>query len=519
MNPRMVSVLGLIAALAIPALADVKLPAVLSDNMVLQQGKKIVIWGWADPGEKVAVTLGAAKADTAADDKGNWQVAFDPLTASDKPIDLTVAGKDTIKVSNILVGEVWVCSGQSNMAFTLSSVKDAQQEIAAADFPNIRLMQVPSVIGKEPRDNLAARWVECSPKTVGRFSAVGYLFGRDLHKALKVPVGLINSSWGGSSILSWIPKEAYESDPELAKYQAWIQKDADAAPALKEKYPADLASWKATAQAIVASQPDAATKPSFPRPPVPPMNVSEKWGGMYNAMIAPLTKFNIAGAIWYQGEANASQAAEYRLWLPGMIRAWRKAFAQDFPFLYVQLPNFMAYRNDPNSRSAWAELREAQTLTLSVPKTGMAVVIDVGEAKDIHPKDKQTVGKRMALTGLAVAYGKKGIAFRGPVFDSMKADGDKMVVKFRNAEGGLVSKGENGEVAGFAIAGADGIYDWAEAKIDGDSVVLTSKGVPKPVAVRYAWSDNPTAGLYDKSDLPAGPFRAGEEHFAPTTKP
>ena len=511
---------ALVASLVGVGLADVKLPGVLSDNMVLQQGQKITIWGTADAGEKVAVALGAAKADATADDKGKWQVVFEPLAASDKPIEMTVAGKNTLKVANILVGEVWLCSGQSNMQMPVQGSKDAAQEIASADFPSIRLMNVGRVKAELPQEDFGARWVLCSPKTVGGFSAAGYFFGREIHKALKVPVGLINSSWGGSPIEAWIPMETYQSAPFLAQnFLKAIELQTAGLSAARETYATDVVKWKETTLAITTTRPGSSSQPGFPRKPQPPESAGETYGGMYNAMVAPLTRLKIAGVIWYQGEANSANPSGYQHELPAMIGGWRKAFGQEFPFLFVQLPNFQTRGDDPNANIGWATFREAQETVLSVPKTGMAVTIDVGEAKDIHPKDKQTVGHRLALVGLGVVYGKTDVVYQGPTLESMKVDGEKVVVTFKHSDGGLVGKGDNGQVSGFAIAGADGKYAWADAKIDGNSVTLTSKVVTKPVAVRYAFNGNPAATLYNKFDLPAVPFRAGEQGFTPATAP
>ena len=504
-------VMAMIAVVASGAFADVTLPKILGDNMVLQQGAKIVIWGKADASEKVSVTLGKAHAVATADDKGNWKVNFSPMAASNQPIEMTVAGKNTLKVSNILVGEVWVCSGQSNMAFSVSEANDAQNEIASADYPQIRLMQVPNLRTEQPRENIGAAWLLCSPKTVGAFSAVGYFFGRDIHKQLKVPVGLINSSVNGTLIEAWTAPASYLNDPDLSEFGALIEQEDKNLPAAREAYKNKLDQWKTTTQAIAATEPTA----RLPAVPHEPMSGKEKYGGLYNGMIAGLTQYAIGGVIWYQGESNAGNAAPYRKQLPAMIRGWRQAWGSEFPFVFVQLANFISRKVDPNAKSGWAEVRDAQTQTLSLPKTGMAVIIDKPEGTNIHPRDKQTVGKRLALAALAVAYGRKDIVWQGPMFESMKSDGARLIVKFKNANGGLVNKGES--ITGFAIAGADGKYFWADATIEGDSTTLTCKDVAKPVAVRFMLVDNPKCSLYNKADLPACPFRAGEESFVPAT--
>jgi sialate O-acetylesterase len=329
---------------------------------------------------------------------------------------------------------------------------------------------------------------------------------------LKAPVGLISSAVGGTPIEAWTPPASYQSDPDLSADKAAIEQDDKNLPGAREAYKNKLDQWRTTTQAIAATQPGA----KLPAMPPAPMSGREKYGGLYNGMVAGLTQYAIGGVIWYQGEANASNAAAYRKQFPAMIRGWRQAWGSEFPFLFAQLANFMPRKADPNAKSGWAELREAQTMALSLPKTGMAVIIDAGDAANIHPKDKQTVGKRLALAGLAVAYGKKDVVWQGPMFESMKSDGARLIVRFKNADGGLVNKGD--KVEGFAVAGADGKYSPADARIEGDSATLTSADVAKPVAVRLMWADNPKCSLYNKADLPACPFRAGEENFAPATK-
>ncbi len=521
MTRYILTTIVLIASLATVGIADVKLANVFSDNMVLQQGKKITIWGTAEGGEKVSVTLGAAKADTTADDKGKWQVVFEPLTASDKPIEMTVVGKNTLKLSNILVGEVWLCSGQSNMSIPMNHLLGTEKErafnakeIAAADFPNIRLLAPNQTWTELPQDDLPAgcRWYPCSPKTVADSYATAYFFGREIHKALNAPVGLIQSGYGGSSVEFWIPMDVYKTNPDLAYFLPTIKKYAADVDAANAKFATDMADWQALSKAILTTRPSVSEGKDFPYRPQRHLGTGERYGGLYNEMIAPLTRLSIAGVIWYQGEADTPNPGGYQKEHPAMSAAWRKAFNQDFPFLFVQLAGYLDRVNDPNAGTGWAEFREVQAMALSVPKTGMAVAADIGDAKDIHPANKQAVGHRLAVVALNTVYGKKDVVYEGPTFDSMKVDGDKIIVTFKHAEGGLVSKGANGEVSEFAIAGADGKYYWADARIDGQSVILTSKNVPKPAMVRYAFQNNPDkANLYNKADLPACPFRAGEK--------
>ena len=518
-------ILALLCAAAVlsviaPVRADVKLPAVIGDNMVIQQGMPFKLWGWAGAGEKVTVTLAGngvqSKATATADDSGKWQVKMDALKASSDALELTVEGKNTLKVKNVLVGEVWVCSGQSNMEFSVGGAINAKEAIAKADYPTIRLFNIAPTkhLAAKTEDDVKAKWEVCSPATVGGFSAVAYFFGRELAAKLKVPVGLINSPWGGSPVEQWIPMETYKNDPDLADFPPRMEKEAADYPKAMEDYKKRLEEWKAAREKIVSANPAAATQPgAIPNPPGQPQPPENRYSAMYNGNIAPIVDYAIKGAIWYQGESNAGNAMGYRKSFPAMIRGWRKAWGQgDFPFLYVQLANFMDRPADPNVQHTWAELREAQTLTLSTPNTGMAVITDVGDAGDIHPRDKQTVGRRLALIAEAKTYDMKDVVYSGPMFESMKIEDGKIRLSFQHVGGGLVAKGD--KLTGFAVAGEDGKYSWAQATIDGDNVVVSSDKVAKPVMVRYAWGNNPECSLYNKADLPASPFRAGEEEKA-----
>jgi len=491
---RMAFMVVCLSALSVaPLLADVKLPAVIGDHMVLQQGVPVPIWGTADPGEEVTVSLNGQKKTATAGADGRWIVRFEPLKADDGPVEMMVAGKNRITVSDILVGEVWVCSGQSNMQWPVRLSKEAQKEMQAADYPRIRLFEVPRKVAARPQTDTQARWEACNPKTVPEFSAVGYFFGRDLHKELKVPVGLIHTSWGGTPAESWTELSVMQADPDfrpiLDRWQQGV-----------EKYTTDLSAWKEAAEKAKAE--------SKPAPAAPGDPEANPWkpAGLYNAMITPLTPFAIRGAIWYQGESNAGRAYQYRRLLPAMIKSWRDAWGQDFAFLVVSLANFMKTQDQPGE-SAWAELREAQAMTAAQPHNGLAIIIDAGDAADIHPKDKQTVGRRLMLQALEVSYGKD-VAAAGPTYDSMRADGGKVRIKFKNADGGLVAKGS--VPTGFAVAGEDRKWHWAHAEIEGDSVIVWSPQVATPVAVRYAWADNPVCNLYNGADLPAAPFRTDD---------
>jgi len=487
------------------ALADIKLPAVISDNMVLQRNKKVSIWGWAEPGEEVMVSVSWHRMRWAvtAGDNGKWMFAMNsPKTGG--PYEMTFSGKNTITLKNIMVGEVWVGSGQSNMQMSVKSSANAEQEIAAADYPDIRLFTVERKVAEQPQSDCVGNWTLCSPQTVPGFSATAYYFGRELHKELDVPIGLIHTSWGGTPAEAWtrrgVLKEESEAAPILERYEDAVAKY----PQAMEEYEQKVEEWKRAVEKAKAEGGKIPRRPGAPFGPGHPHSPA----GLYNAMIAPLIPYGIGGAIWYQGESNASRAYQYRKLFGCMIQNWRKDWGQGkFPFLFVQLANFMAVKAEP-ADSAWAELREAQLMTLALPNTGMAVIIDIGEADDIHPKNKQDVGKRLALWALARSYGKE-LVYSGPIYKSMEIDGEKIILHFDHVGGGLVA-GPDEPLKGFAIAGADRKFVWADAKIDGDSVVVSSDEVSTPVAVRYAWADNPVCNLYNKEGLPASPFRTDD---------
>ncbi len=485
--------------------AELKLPALISDNMVIQRDTKVPLWGTADPGERVTVTLGDQQRSAVADNRGRWRVELGPFPAGG-PHRLTIAtARSKVVVKNVLVGEVWVCSGQSNMAFALRGALNAEWEIASATYPKIRLFMVERATADHPLSDVVGQWVECSPQTVPGFSAVAYFFGRELYTTLGVPVGLIESAWGGTPAEAWTSAETLAADPYFKPIlDRWAQITANYPKAL-EQYQKKLEQWKEQAKQARAR---GKNPPRRPRPPAGGPDDPHRPSVLFNAMIAPLTPYAIRGAIWYQGESNASRAYQYRKLFPAMIQDWRRHWNRgDFPFLFVQLANFMQRKPEP-SESAWAELREAQLMALSLPNTAMAVIIDIGEANDIHPKNKQGVGHRLALAARAIVYGED-IEYSGPLFETMTIEGNKVRIRFSHVGGGLVAKG-GGPLKGFAIAGVDRKFVWAQAKIEGDSVVVWSEKVPHPVAVRYAWADNPECNLYNKEGLPASPFRTDD---------
>ncbi len=506
-NEAIVLVLSsaLLLASAGAAVADVRLPAVISDNMVLQRGAKVSIWGWAEPGEQVTVGVSwhTMQWGLTADQQGKWRFEMTPPKAGG-PYEMTIRGKNTITIKNILVGEVWVGSGQSNMQMAVRHSANAEQEIAAANYPNIRLFSVQRTVADQPQSDCVGNWQSCSPETVGDFSAVAYFFGRELHKELNVPVGLIHTSWGGTPAEAWTSRAVLDAEPDVKPI---LQRYDDAVakyPQAKKEHEEKVAEWEKAVQEAKAEGKNPPPRPGAPFGPDHPHAPA----GLYNAMIAPLIPYGIAGAIWYQGESNAGRAYQYRKLFPAMITNWRHDWGRgDFPFLFVQLANFMATKPEPGD-SEWAELREAQLLTLALPNTGMAVIIDIGEANDIHPKNKQDVGKRLAFWALAKTYGSK-LVYSGPLYKSMQVEGNRVTLHFDHVGGGLVAGG--GEpLKGFAIAGADRKFVWADAKIDGDTVVVSSDQVAEPAAVRYAWADNPVCNLFNKDKLPASPFRTDD---------
>ncbi len=605
--------------LCVPAFANVSLPVQFGDNMVLQRDTNIPIWGWADPGENVSVQLAGENASVIADETGNWRVSLAPLGAGG-PHKLVVEGKNTVTFSNVLIGVVWFCSGQSNMAFELASAQNAEKEIAAAANPQIRVFQTSMQPRIKPVKTWeVGAWKVCTPDNAPQFSAVAYFFARELQQRLKIPVGIVVSAVGATSIECWINREGIAIDPELrnlddqytreaANYPAAIDSSgwqlpdfADAAwktmnlPGAWEKsgqgmdkldgcvwfrrevtIPAAWAGkeltvnfgpiddgddtyfngqriggldvdtpnvWKTPrhytvpAEAVKAGRAVIAVRITdqlgdggivgtpeqmsivLANTPADSQSLAGGWKyaieeswppqqipmTLYMGMVAPWTNVPVGGFLWYQGESNAGNPARYQHLLPAMITGWRTAWKQpDLPFLIVQLPNFMATQADP-SESNWAALREAQAVVAATtPHTEMAVTIDIGEAGNIHPLNKQDVGLRLALVALARVYNEK-MVYSGPVCDSVKIDGPLMRLHFTQIGKGLLAKG--GALKGFAIAGADHRFVWATASIDGDTVTVQSDKITTPVALRYAWADNPVCNLTNVEGYPAAPFR------------
>ncbi len=624
--------------------ADIKLPALFNDNMVLQRDMAVPVWGTADAGGEVSVQINGQTKKTVVGKEGKWNVILDKMPAGG-PFTLKIIGKDTLSFNNVMVGEVWVASGQSNMEMRVRNAKDAEEEIAAADYPNIRLFQVVHTISLTPLDTVnCPGWELCTPKTIPEFSAAAYYFGRMIHKELKVPVGIIHTSWGGSVAQAWTSAEALKmmpdftddvekviqdrnkkqmsmqqydailkerfaqvlagnagfkngkpvwSDPalddsdwgkinnptrwEVAGYPhldgiMWYRKTINIPASManedmtlhlgpvndnditwfngvevgrtegadiKRNYriPASLVKpgknviaisvqdvgysgglWGRKSQLYLESKSgkkisltgEWLCKPGFdeikilgPKPESPIDH--NRPTVLFNGMINPIIPYAMRGVIWYQGEGNSGAAYQYRTLFPTMIKDWRARWQEgDFPFIFVQLANFKEKQTEPQDDD-WAELREAQLMTLSLPNTGMAVIIDIGEANDIHPKNKQEVGRRLALNALNLVY-NKDVVYSGPIYKSMKVEGNKIRLYFDHVDGGLTFK-DGKKLQGFAIAGKDKKFVWGKAVIDGEAIVVSAKGIKNPVAVRYAWAANPIGNLYNKAGLPASPFR------------
>ncbi|AQG80455.1 sialate O-acetylesterase [Spirosoma montaniterrae] len=624
-------------AMAQPVLADVRLPHVFGSHMVLQRRKPLPIWGWADANERVTVLLNKQTKTIKAGKDGRWQLTLDPMEAGG-PYDLTVKGsKNELVLTDVLLGEVWVCSGQSNMEWPLRQATNANKEINAANYPQIRQLLVKKAISLTPKDDIEGEWAVCTPGTAPAFTAVGYFFARQLQQELNVPIGLINTSWGGTHSETWTSRQAMASDPELAKAVANLPADLEQMRQSGQERirqliqtvqggilptPADelawanpdfnAADWKTIAmpgdwewrglpvfdgvvwlrrevtlpantdllnpQLLFGAVDDAdstfvngqfvgttngRTKPRLYELPngllkpgrnVIVVRVKDTGGSgglmgdpeamkltfgttelplagswqyriaqafpssytagpntyatlLFNAMLKPLIPYAIAGTIWYQGESNAGRAHQYRRAFPLLIQDWRQHWGYEFPFLFVQLASYNSANGDSRKGSTWGELREAQTLTLQLPNTGMAVTSDIGEANDIHPRNKQDVGKRLAAEAMRVAYQKPGVS-AGPLFEKMTVDGNRAVLLFRNTGSGLSVKDRYGYLKGFELAGTDQQFHYAKAEIQGNTVVVYCDAVAAPVAVRYGWADdNGDVNLYNREGFPAVPFR------------
>jgi len=473
--------LAVLSSLSNTAQAEVELASIFGNSMVLQCDMTTPVWGWAKPSENVTVKFGGQEKSTIADAAGRWIVKLDAQKANAKGRALTVSGENTITLRDVLVGEVWICSGQSNMEWPVSRAMNPKQEIENANHPLIRLFDVPGhTTSPVAKEKCPGQWQVCSPASVGRFSAVGYYFGRRLQKELNVPVGLVGSNWGGTRIEPWVSPAGFRSVSEL----------------------------KSTADEVVARTEASKVNPGSP-------------SAIYNAMVHPLAPFAMRGAIWYQGESNGSEGVSYYHKKKALVNGWRKLFNPDLAFYWVQLADFRPPTDNPEGGDGWAKLREAQRKALEIKHTGMAVIIDIGQERDIHPRNKQDVGWRLSQWALHQTYSKKDLVPAGPLFRGHKVDGSSIRLQFDHVGGGLMvgekdglnptKQAANGELKKFAIAGADKKWHWATAVIDGDEVVVKSDAVAKPVAVRYGYTMNPRgANLYNKEGIPASPFRTDD---------
>ncbi|GAB3957042.1 sialate O-acetylesterase [Spirosoma harenae] len=616
-------------------LADVRLPNVFGSHMVLQRRKPLPIWGWAEAGEKITISLNNQTKTGKADKAGKWQIILDPIEAGG-PYQLVVKGKNnTVTFDDVLAGEVWVCSGQSNMEWPLRAAANAKTEIPSANYPQIRQLLVKKDISLTPKENIEGNWSICSPETASDFTAVGYFFAKQLQQELNVPIGLINTSWGGTHSETWTSRDALNQNDELrmvasklpANYEEVLKSGADRIQKLIQAQQGSLPTasevsmwadpafnttqWKSmnalgdwewkglpTLDGVVwfrrevmipegsnpkkimlqfgpvddrdstyvngqlvgstnnrsprsYSLPDGLVKPGRNIIAVRIRDVGGSGGMMgdadqlkltgeglsiplagdwqyriesvsessykpgpntyatqlFNAMLKPLIPYAIQGTIWYQGESNAGRAYQYRKSFPLMIQDWRQHWGYDFPFLFVQLASFNAANGDSRKGSTWAELREAQTMTLQLPKTGMAVTTDIGERSDIHPRNKEDVGKRLAAEAMRVAYNKAGVS-AGPMFNKLNIEGNRAILTFWNAEKGLLVKDKYGYLKGFEMAGTDQKFHYAKADIQGNAIVVHADSVSTPVAIRYGWADDNSDGnLYNREGFPAVPFR------------
>ena len=502
------------------ALADVKIPAIFGSHMVLQQGAKVPIWGTADSGEKVTVSFAGQTVITQAAADGKWMAALTPMAASATARTLLVTGKNVLRFEDVLVGEVWVCSGQSNMVLQPAWTENGAQEIKAANFPHIRMITVPAVTAQTPQktfdvkqtpEDYDGQWAACAPDVMKNFSAVGYFFGRQLDQRLDLPIGLIGAYWSGTPAQAWTSQEVLKGDAKLEGYLTkWAQFTTNY-PKLKAEYDVRAAAAKAQGKTLSVW---------FDPVPPDPVTSASRPANLFNGMIAPLIPYAIRGVIWYQGEGNAGNAEDAALYhhlFSAMINDWRTRWGQgDFPFLFVQLCAINKRQQEPvEASSSWAILRESQMKTLALPQTGMAVIFDTDPTGYLHPVNKKPVGERLAMAALAVAYGKD-VEASGPVFDAMKIEGTQLVLQFKHVGGGLVNKSKHG-LESFAVAGEDRKFVKAEAKIVGDTVVVSSTLVKAPVAARYAWANNPEASLFNQAGLPATPFRTDDWEL-PTAK-
>lgn len=479
--------------------ADVTLPGLISDHMLLQRDAPVRIFGKAAPGEAVSVAFRGQTVRTAADALGRWEAWLAPMKPG-AAAEMTITGANTIRIADVLVGDVWVGSGQSNMQWAVRQSDNADKEIAAAKFPEIRLFYVPRKTSNIPVEDVDAKWVVCSPEAAKEFSAVLYYFGRQLHQDLKVPMGLIHSSWGGTPIAAWLSGGALSGNTALAPFLSYWADMIARYPENKDRYEQNLKKWE-----------EAGSSGTRPAVPLGPGHHHEP-GSLYNGMIAPLVKYTIKGALWYQGESEAGRGHGhlYGEALMTMVQNWRRAFGQgEFPVFFAQLANY----GNATKNGHWMKVQEGQVKATALRNTGIAILNDIGAATDIHPTNKQDVGRRLALVARHVAYDQNGFVWSSPLYRQAAAQGAGFRVWFDHAGSGLKTRG-GGPVKGFTIAGPDGAFVPAAAKIEGSSVVVSSPQVANPVAVRYAWDYDPDANLVNSAGLPASLFRSDDRDEA-----
>ena len=530
-----------------PALLAAAKPMTLfTDGMVLQRDAVLPVWGTATPGEEVTVEFSGQKKSAKTDDKGFWMVKLDPVTASSSPSEMTIsAGGAQTKVSNVLVGDVYLAGGQSNMGSPLFAAHNAAEVLPQATDDKLRFFNVTKKTAAEPQTDVTGQWKASDPTSAKDFSAVAYFFACEIRKSANVPVGVVSAPWGGTPIETWMSLDSIKAPPALTNVvaqwdKALVEYDkVKADPKLESDYLADLDQWTKEVKPVfdatmktwnedkAAGKPVGdKPKPSRPEPsnpdPMGPPSPSRRPSTpsvSYNAMIAPLSPLALKGVLWYQGEANAGRGLEYRTLFPRLIQGWRKQWGVDFPFLFVQLP--MNGKDPvPVAKDGEPFLREAQLMTLSEPKTAMAITIDIGDPNNVHPGDKIDVGKRLALLARRDIYGEK-IDASGPLYQGFKVEGDKIRVSFKETAKGLkpgqapwCAKGveplPTDKLVGFVIAGSDGNWVEADAVIEGNDVIVSSKSVTNPVAVRYGWAHSPRCNLYNSEGLPASTFRTDD---------
>ncbi|MFL5739091.1 MAG: sialate O-acetylesterase [Flavisolibacter sp.] len=498
--------------------ADVKPANLFCDHMVLQQNSRVPIWGTAAPGEKITVLLGKQVQSVTAGKDGKWKSAFSKLVAG-RPYTLIFKARNTVVINDVYVGEVWLCSGQSNMDMTVAredrywcGVINEKEEVTQANYPLIRVFDVDFTPADRPQEEATGKWEVVSPNTVGHMSAAGYFFARELQKKLKIPIGLITTAYGASTAEAWIREEALTKDsvlkPLVDSYKAKLQKYLPDT-AAQRAYQTAFEKWKVSAAKAKAEGKDELRGPRNPNPVFDQHNATVLWNGM----VSPLVPYAIRGVLWYQGESNSPTASIYGHIMETLINDWRARWAQGiFPFIYVQLANIgKTFDSIPAKGGAEAIKREAQLKNLSVPSTAMVVAIDnadPGDMNNVHPKNKQEIGRRLALAAEALAYGDRKLVYSGPIYEKMEIRGNNIVLHFRHTGSGLVAK--DGELKGFAIAGSDKKFVWAQASIIGNSVIIHAPQIDHPLAVRYGWSSNPATSLYNKEGLPASPFRTDD---------